>query len=174
MVSAVHATYVSPELSASQKPKALHNVQNFQKVLNKEINNTQLKQPQLNTPKLNPKLGDIRTQMNNIKSHDPAIKKSYDDTMMHLNSSELGENGTEIALKELAKQFENQIQIMMWNRMFKKDSGSLASRVWRPQLTEALVEAGSDELGDIGECVYEQLLEEAKQKQNMEQLNANR
>ena len=173
MVSAINATYISPEVSVTRSPTPVPKAQDFQKALY----NAKLNQPQLNIPKLQPKSNDIRSHMNHLKENDATIKKSYNATMGDMNQTNLGEGGTEIALKELAKQFENQIQVMMWNRMFKKESGSLASRVWRPQLTEALVEAGSDkldELGDIGECVYEQLLEEMKQKHSMEQLNANR
>ena len=171
MVYAIN-TVSSPTPIEPQKPKPVSNPQEFQKTLN----TAKLKQSEMNIPKLNVKSNEIRNEMNALKTNNPIINKAYADTMAHINPSELAENGTEIALKELAKQFENQIYLMMWNRMFKKETGSLAARVWHPQLIEAFVEAGDDELGEIGECVYEQLIEEAKQKQQekMEQLDANR
>ena len=164
MVSAINTISVSPQAPEPQKPKPVVNPSEFQKALN----SAKLKQPQLNVPKLNPKSNEIRNDMNELKAKDPALKKAYNETMGHINPTELGETGTEIALKELAKQFENQIYVMMWNRMCKKEDGSLAERVWHPQLIEAFVEAGDDELGEIGEAVYEQLLEEAKIKQEQQ------
>lgn len=161
MISAIHSVSTTYAALEAHKHKPTPNAQEFQQTLN----NVKLKEPQLNIPKINPKSNEIRNDMNDLKINDPYIKKAYSATMDNIDSAEFGDTGTKIALKELAKQFENQLYIMMWNRMLKKEDGSLATRVWHPQLIEAYVEAGDDELGEIGEAVYEQLLEEAKLKQ---------
>ena len=169
MVSLVHATSsMQPQEIRAHKPTSVKDPDQFEQMMNIP----KLEQPMLKPLQMNPKNNEIYSNMKHLKANDPAIQKAYNEAMERLNTTDTEEGGTNIALKELAKQFENQIYAMMWNRLFKKeDEGSLAMRVWHPQLVEAFVEAGDNELGDIGECVYDQLLEEAKQRQ-MERLNA--
>lgn len=136
------------------KPPKVGNVKPFQHVLNKQISDTKSK---LN----NPSSVDIKSHMNEIKKHNPTIRNSYNNT---IDANHLDETGMKIALKELAKRFENQIQSILWHQMFKKENGSMAEKLWSSERTAAFVDAGDDELGDIGESVYEQLLEEMKMR----------
>lgn len=136
--------------------KALDNVRGQKKVANTSsdilsISNKQAKGYMSQAIKQNPNLGD-----------------SYQKIISNSRSDQFGEDGTKIALKDLAKKFENQIYSMMWNGMIKKEDGTLAERVWYPQLIEAYVESGEEELSEIGEAVYEEMLEEVrlKAKQN--------
>ena len=137
------------------KPYKVDDVKPFQQVLNKQISDTKSK---LN----NPSSIDVKSHMNEIKKHNSTIQNSYNNT---IGEKHLDEAGMKIALKELAKRFENQIQSILWHQMFKKENGSMAEKLWSSERTAAFVDAGDDELGDIGQSVYEQLLEEMKMRQ---------
>ena len=150
---------ISPVISTSPAPleptrhKKLHapRANDFQKILSKQINKAKA-QP-----------ADVRTKMDQIKKTNPSIQKSYNNTVNTPLAKGVDDNGMKIALKELAKQFENQLQSILWTQMFKREDASMAEKMWSSERTNALIEA-NDELGDFGECVYEELLEEMRVK----------
>ena len=162
------------------QPKQITSDKSFDKMLNKEIEkartkaNTEIDRAraevkQLKTPDSRSK---IRADMQHLRNTSQAIQSSYERTIGTIGSRDIDENGMKIALKELAKKFQDQFHAILWNKMFKKEHSSLVEKIYYPQRTAALIESGSDELDDIGEQVYEELLTEAKQKQLMnDQLN---
>ena len=170
-IQAINNAPISKEVSAPLKPQKPNDANSFQKILNKEIKATESKIH--NAPKMPSSPSEIRSHMNHLKNTNPPIRTSYNNTVDSINSKHLDENGMKIALKELAKQFENQIQSILWHQMFKKEGVSMAEKLWSSERTSALIDAGDDELGDIGEAVYEQLLEEMKLKNLMSQKQDN-
>jgi len=163
----INTASISPELSAQAKPQKPHDAKAFQKILNHEI--TTIKSKIHNAPQTPHKPNEIRTHMNQLRKSNPAVQNSYNNTVDSINSKHLDEDGMKIALKELAKQFENQIQSILWHQMFKKEGVNMAEKLYSSERTAALIDAGDDELGDIGESVYAQLLEEMKLKNLMSQ-----
>lgn len=103
----------------------------------------------------------LRSEMHNIRKVNPTLRESYDKAMQSARAKEVDIDGIKIALKELAKQFENQFTSILWHKMLKKDTGTLAERLWSSERTQAFVES-DEELGEIGEHIYNELLEEIK------------
>lgn len=104
----------------------------------------------------------LRAEMHTVRKASPTLEESYNSAMEHINTNELDEGGTKIALKRLAKQFGRLLASMAWKSV-PKETASLAEKLWTSELTTALLE-GDEELNDFEEHIYIELLEEWKIK----------
>jgi len=166
-ISQINTAPISQAISAPLKMQKSQDIKAFQKILDKEIKVTKSQAPKVSQASL--KSSEVRAHMHQLRKTNPAVQNSYSNTVDSIGLNHLDEDGMKIALKELAKQFENQIQSILWHQMFKKEGVNMAERLYSSERTSALIDAGDDELGDIGESVYEQLLEEMKLKHLMNQ-----
>jgi len=78
-------------------------------------------------------------------------------------------DGTDIALKRLSKEMENQLYGMFWTMIDSaRDAdheGGFAEKLFRgPYLTEVVKTSSDAELGEIGEAIYRSLVEDKSQK----------
>lgn len=91
----------------------------------------------------------------------PEVDKLYNSTYEAAQiSKEKGEeqNGTDLALKRLAAEFEKQFLTLMW-QYASNGVGSgenFANDMWNSRWRESIIDAGT-EMGDIGMAVYEEL-----------------
>lgn len=155
----------------SSKSQQLKSKKSFDDLLNKEIEKARTKA--IRTEKSISSKEQIRTKVQHIRNANPTIQSSYDRTLSSASMHGLNDNGMKIALKELAKKLQDEFHKIAWKERFKKssvfqnDDENLVKKLHGPQLTGALVEGMSDELDDIGEQIFEELLTEAEQKQGI-------
>jgi len=103
------------------------------------------------------------------KSH-PTVARLYDDLESKIRherlnkdnkNSMIDKNGIDIALKELAAEFEKQILTLLWQFASSgvTSGNGFRNDVWSSELTKSIIEAGYDEnnLGEIGLSVYDEL-----------------
>lgn len=145
------------------KPKNTSNSANFNKMLGQEVTRLQ-DTPNKIKSHTKASSAEIREAMAQVQNANKGMQESHHSVLADIRSNSLDETGMKNALKELAKQFENEINSMLWHKIIKKEHGSLLERLYSSQYTAAYVKAGDTELGEIGENVYQELLEEMKQK----------
>ena len=96
--------------------------------------------------------------------------KSKVSILAHQSSkSSVKSDGTDIALKRLSKEMENQLYGMFWTIIDSaRDAdheGGFAEKLFRgPYLTEVVKTSSDAELGEIGEAIYRSLVENKSQK----------
>ncbi|MDP4708883.1 MAG: hypothetical protein NWS20_02625 [Rickettsiaceae bacterium] len=96
--------------------------------------------------------------------------KSKVSILAHQSSkSSVKSDGTDIALKRLSKEMENQLYGMFWTMIDSaRDAdheGGFAEKLFRgPYLTEVVKTSSDAELGEIGEAIYRSLVENKSQK----------
>ncbi len=68
-------------------------------------------------------------------------------------------NGIDLALKQLAAEFEKQVLTLMWQFASSgvTSGHGFSNDVWNSQRNDSIIEAGYGDLGEIGEAVYEEL-----------------
>lgn len=84
------------------------------------------------------------------------------------NHQKRAEDGTDLALKRLAAEFEKQWMQIMFSFTYG-DEGSFASKHWQREFNDNIVASGVDvvELGEIGLSIYEELKQiESNNKKN--------
>lgn len=79
-----------------------------------------------------------------------------------INSTQEPDDGMDLALKQLATDYEKQIYGIMWNLAFQtvseKFEGGLGEEVFRRELVDEMLKLpNSDNLGNIAQAVYEDL-----------------
>lgn len=93
------------------------------------------------------------------------LYKATDDEAQKLDSSD--KIGTDLALKQLAAEFEKQILTLLLNKMFEasgvKNSQEFGSEIWNSELMSSIIETGYRE-GQIYEDVLEELRENERQQ----------
>ncbi len=104
----------------------------------------------------------------------PKVSKLYDNLAQEVKNKNLNKDdmaGTKLALKKLARQFQDQFLSIMWGFASRgsreaQENQSLSDAIYGSEFENAVITAGSGpddtELGDIGEGVYEDLLESVR------------
>lgn len=112
--------------------------------------------------------GAKTAQSQNIKNGNAIKAPNQLQVIQNKNVAEL-ENGTDIALKNLAQKFESQILGSLWNIMFDSAGqdlpGGLGEELFKKEYISALVDgqnSNKDQLGEIAQSIYDELTAEAK------------
>lgn len=94
----------------------------------------------------------------------PEIERLHDNVIKESEE----ENGTDIALKRLAAEFERQFLKLMWQYASAGvgSEDNFAQSTWHSQWRESIIDEGT-EMGDIGMAVYEELKVKNSKKPNI-------
>lgn len=96
---------------------------------------------------------------NNLTKNTPATPDGKND-----------KNGTDIALKRIASEYNKQIHAIMWNMIFnppdKKYEGGMGEKIFSQELVMELVKDSTSEDSPLATAMYEELKENNSNKHN--------
>lgn len=139
----------------------------FQSALNREIskynNSTAVKRGSASTLPSS----KSSTPLQHLKQKDPqGVTARYNDALRAAKESADPEDGMNIALKKLAKDFGTQFYALMWQRVRTGNpNSSFGERVWDSELTREIVESGAgEELDPLEQSIFEELKASVKEQ----------
>lgn len=114
----------------------------------------------LKSTKAQVKVDKVKEELARARKNYPSIDNLHQHTMK--SAEELDKAGTDLALKELALEFEKQFLslMMQYGARGLEEGKNFAENVWNSELRSSIVAEGT-ELGQIGNAIYEELLADA-------------
>jgi len=117
-------------------------------------------------PKKNGHFAEILKAEQKQKAKTELVKKVATDFVNFKKTNtieDLDQNGTNIAIKELATDMERQFYSYMWNLAFSNSEGNyvegIGEELFHRELVEEMVENSADEeMGEIAKEIYEEVI----------------
>ena len=120
-----------------------------------------------NEPKTSPnsdfsKILDSQQKIDSRTAYTKNIAKDFVNTAKNTNIATTDKNGTNIAIKELAMDMEQQFLAYMWNLAFSSatsdSAGGPGEVIFQQELVDEVIRTANDgEMGEIAQDIYEEV-----------------
>ena len=105
------------------------------------------------------KILDSQQKVDSRTTYTKSIAKDFVDTKKNTNIADADKNGTNIAIKELAMDMEQQFLAYMWNLACSSTTSGAGEAIFQQELVDEVIRTANEgEMGEIAQDIYEEVL----------------